>query len=248
MHVISVRFNESSWFNWIWSYPHFSEEILPHIVSKYFVHLAISLCAGPQGEHRLHCSLSVMAEKVSPSRHWTHVINTPYGTVLPQGWDGSKPEGQIGQSRHSCFSCLDDIQIIWSGWHREQTTSEDGLQGFTTVSFGAHCEQLLHDVSSQEEENVLPGLHDLQCIVKALLTRLPHGFDNPNPGGHEGQGQQSCFSVSESTSSISLEWHMELLGKFEGWREFPVGTEGISCGTFQEINTKFWNYLRCFIF
>ena len=69
VHVISVRFNESSWFNWIWSYPHFAEDILPHIVSKCLVHLAISLCLGPQGEHRLHCSLSVREENVSPSAH-----------------------------------------------------------------------------------------------------------------------------------------------------------------------------------
>jgi len=109
---------------------------------------------------------------------------------------------------------LDDIQVIWLAWHREQTTSEDVLQGFTTVSFGAHCEQLLHDVSSKEEENVLPALHNSQR--KGSLTRLPHGCDNPIPGGHEGQRKQKYFSVSLSTISISLERHLELLGKFEG--------------------------------
>ena len=68
-------------------------------------------------------------------------------------------------------------------------TSEDGLQGLTTVSFGAHCEQLLHDVSSQEEENVLPALHDLQKIEILPLNRLPQGGDDPSPGGHVGQGK-----------------------------------------------------------
>ena len=104
MHVFWVRFNESSWFNWIWSCPHFAEEILPHIVSKYFVHLAISLCQNCQKiekASRNHFVLGLLRLSVS-RRSFSYCFNHFFAS----GFWLNRGEPLFGQNTISILSSM----------------------------------------------------------------------------------------------------------------------------------------------
>ena len=173
----------------------------PHIVSEYFVQRATILCPPGQDEHFLHCLLLCIAENVFPSWHGTQVINSPYGTTLPHGCDGSNPDQQRGQSKHPYSSFLVSIHVFWSGSQLAQTVSADGLQGLTTVSFNLHCEHFRHGNLLYELENV-PVLHLSHPRKTPLFTMLPQDTDGSWPGWQISQGQQSFSTVSWFITSI----------------------------------------------
>ena len=173
----------------------------PHIVSEYFVQRAMVLCPPGQDEHFLHCLSLCILENVFPSWHGTQVINSPYGTTLPHGCDGSNPDQQTGQSKHPYSSFLVSIHVFWSGSQLAQTVSADGLQGLTTVSFNLHCEHFRHGNLLYELENV-PLLHSSHPIKVPLFTMLPQDTDGSWPGWQESQGQQSFSTVSWFITSI----------------------------------------------